>query len=256
MDDIIDHIYRDYLREIIVAKKESQDIYADPRCIISALHVLRYLERVADHAHVNTKVNLVIMFVDINRSTELSLSLPDNKFALILQCFAQEISNIVSGYGGYVFKYEGDAVIILFPETHHNALACKNALNCSEAILNIIKEIINPAFRVGDLPEITVKIGLAYGKALVVLYGRNLEKSHIDIVGSSISMASKITSIARPNQVLVGELVYNILRSSNGCEDFLRSKRLVEVALDPIMWKYISRSDPESLYRVYEVLDI
>ncbi len=50
MDDIIDHIYRDYLREIVVAKKESQDIYADPRCVISALHVLRYLERVADHA--------------------------------------------------------------------------------------------------------------------------------------------------------------------------------------------------------------
>jgi phosphate transport system protein len=50
MDDIIDRIYRDYLREIIVAKKDSQHIYADPRCIISALYVLRYLERVADHA--------------------------------------------------------------------------------------------------------------------------------------------------------------------------------------------------------------
>jgi phosphate transport system protein len=50
MDDIVDHMYRDYLREIVVAKKESQDIYADPRCVISALHILRYLERVADHA--------------------------------------------------------------------------------------------------------------------------------------------------------------------------------------------------------------
>ena len=50
MDDIVDGIYRDYLREIMVAKKESQDTYADPRCIISALHILRYLERVADHA--------------------------------------------------------------------------------------------------------------------------------------------------------------------------------------------------------------
>ena len=50
MDDIVDRRYRDYLREIVVAKKESQDIYADPRCVISALHVLRYLERVADHA--------------------------------------------------------------------------------------------------------------------------------------------------------------------------------------------------------------
>jgi phosphate transport system protein len=50
LDDIVDRLYRDYLRAIILAKKESQDIYADPRCVISALHVLRYLERVADHA--------------------------------------------------------------------------------------------------------------------------------------------------------------------------------------------------------------
>lgn len=50
MDDTVDNIYREYLREIVTAKKESKNIYADPRCVISALHVLRYLERVADHA--------------------------------------------------------------------------------------------------------------------------------------------------------------------------------------------------------------
>jgi phosphate transport system protein len=50
MDDIVDHIYREYMRNIVTAKKESQNIYADPRCVISALHVLRYLERIADHA--------------------------------------------------------------------------------------------------------------------------------------------------------------------------------------------------------------
>jgi len=50
MDDSVDLIYRKYLREIVTASKESQNIYADPRCVISSLHVLRYLERVADHA--------------------------------------------------------------------------------------------------------------------------------------------------------------------------------------------------------------
>jgi phosphate transport system protein len=50
MDDTIDNIYRQYLKEIVTAKRDSKNIYADPRCVISALHVLRYLERVADHA--------------------------------------------------------------------------------------------------------------------------------------------------------------------------------------------------------------
>ena len=54
--------------------------------------------------HVNKKTNLVTMFVDINNSTEMSLSLPENKFALLVQCFAQEISITVLGYGGYGFQ--------------------------------------------------------------------------------------------------------------------------------------------------------
>jgi hypothetical protein len=46
-----------------------------------------------------------------------------------------------------------------------------------------------PVFKANELPEITVRIGLAYGHALVVLYGKNLEQAHLDIVGSSISLA-------------------------------------------------------------------
>ena len=204
--------------------------------------------------HVNTKTNLVVMFIDINNSTEMSLSLPEHKFALIVQSFAQEISIAVSGYGGYVFKYEGDAVIILFPAEYDRTKACKNALNCSRAILQIIKEVINPAFKANELPEITVRIGLAYGYALVVLYGKSLEKAHIDIIGSSISMASKIASLAKPNQLLVGEYIYNILLSSDSKKDFLNNITFVEVDLDPIKWKYLSHFDPESMYRVYEYL--
>ena len=86
--------------------------------------------------HVYSKTNLVIMFVDINDSTNMSLSLSQNKFALIVQTFAQEMSIEVSGYGGYVSKYEGDAVISLFPTEYDQVKACKNTLSCSKAIGN------------------------------------------------------------------------------------------------------------------------
>jgi len=203
--------------------------------------------------HVNSKTNLVIMFVDINNSTQMSLSLPENKFALIVQTFAQEISIAVQGYGGYVFKYEGDAVIVLFPAEYDPTKACKNALNCSRAILEIIREVIDPVFKTNDLPEITVRIGLAYGYGLVVLYGKSLERSYIDIVGSSISLASKI-ALAHPNQVLVGESIHNILLSSAHNEEFLQTIKFKEMNLDPIRWKYLSHSDPKSMYHVYELL--
>jgi adenylate cyclase len=191
---------------------------------ISTEECKKFLKR-----HVNSKTNLVIMFVDINNSTQMSLSLADKKFALILQTFAQEVSIAVLGYGGYVFKYDGDAVIALFPAEYDRTKACKNALNCSRTILEIIREVINPVFNINQLPEITIRIGLAYGYALVVLYGKSLEEAHIDIVGSSISLASKIASIAQPNQVLVGEHIYNILHSSANNGDFLANLKFKEL---------------------------
>ena len=203
--------------------------------------------------HVNARTNLVIMIIDINNSTQMSLTLPEFKFAQLLQTFAQEVSIVVSGYGGFVFKYEGDAVIVIFPADYDEIKACKNALNCSSAVLEIVKNGINPIFRENELPEITVRTGLAYGPTLVVLYGKSLEKAHVDITGSSISLAAKIASIAKPNQVLVGELIYNTIMSSED-KGFLSKIKFNEVRLDPIKWKYLSQSDPQSLYHVYEYL--
>ena len=119
--------------------------------------------------HANRKMNVIIMFIDINNSTEMSLSLLEDRFALMIQTFAQEISVAVTGYGGYVFKYEGDAVIVLFPGEYDQAKACENALNCTTSILEITGKIINPAFKENGLPQITLRIGLDFGEALVVL---------------------------------------------------------------------------------------
>jgi adenylate cyclase len=201
--------------------------------------------------HVNTKTNLAILIVDINNSTQMSLALPELTFSLIVQTFAQEMSIVAMDNDGYVFKYEGDAVIVFFPADRDEVKACKNALDCSSAILEVIKNGIDPVFRIHNLPEITVSIGLAFGSAFVVLYGKNIDKAHIDMTGSSISLAAKITSIAQPCQILVGEFVYNIIVSSKD-KNFLNWGNFREVKLDPIKWKYISRSDPESLYHVYE----
>jgi phosphate transport system protein len=48
MDDTVDTLYRKYLRELIsdLSKGSSEE----PRCYISNLLILRYLERIADHA--------------------------------------------------------------------------------------------------------------------------------------------------------------------------------------------------------------
>lgn len=205
--------------------------------------------------HLHSKTNFVFLFVDINNSTQLSLSLQEDKFALMIQVFAQEVSVIVSGYGGYVFKYVGDAVIILFPAGHDRGKACINAIRCSKAIRNIIDKVISPMFEKAKLPDIKIRIGIDYGEVLVVVYGKDVQRAHIDIIGSAINITSKIASMTQASQILVGESVYNILMSQTNKGTCGNNKiHLREVRLDTLKWNYPSYLNVGSIYRVYEYI--
>jgi len=50
MDDTVDALYRKYLREVITPQNDHNKKDMNPRCYISALLILRYLERISDHA--------------------------------------------------------------------------------------------------------------------------------------------------------------------------------------------------------------
>lgn len=50
MDDKVDELYRKYLHEAISHQTNEQKQISEPRCYISSLLILRYLERISDHA--------------------------------------------------------------------------------------------------------------------------------------------------------------------------------------------------------------
>jgi phosphate transport system protein len=68
MDDTVDTLYRKYLREIITVKTNQDRNFADPRCYISALLILRYLERISDHAcYIGDSVHYIVTGVSSPR---------------------------------------------------------------------------------------------------------------------------------------------------------------------------------------------
>jgi adenylate cyclase len=190
---------------------------------------------------VNQKVGVVILYVDIDGSTKMSMTLPSDKFATILHVFSQEMSLATSEYGGYVLKYVGDAIIALFPAEYDSDQASKNAVDCAKDMRRIIKECINPELIVRGLPQLTVKMSIDYGDVQVVLYGKSIDRSHIDIVGSSISMAAKMIPLANTWQVLIGQSMYENLESK---------QNLIEMNFDPARWTYIDEKTGGS-YKLY-----
>ena len=173
-----------------------------PPIDLSTLKCNQYLKR-----HVNNKTKLVVLCVDLVGSTKLTLSLLPNELISIINIFSTEMSMIISGHGGYVLKYVGDAVIGIFPAEFDSQKACFNALDSAKTMVRIITKVINPVLN-NKLPQIQVKIGIDLGESMIVLYGKNLDTSHIDLIGSGISIASKITALAKPNQILFSENIF------------------------------------------------
>lgn len=205
-----------------------------------------------------SKVTLVILYIDIVGSTKLSMTLPVDKLAAIVRAFTHEMSLVVSAYGGYVLKYLGDAVLAFFIVNDKLDLyiPCINAVHCARSMIRGVKEGFNPILSQNDYPELSVRVGIDVGEVAVVQYGWNVQSTVIDgsrqvttkkalhdILGYTISVASKITGLAEPNQVVVGQYVYEAL-------DKEQKGAFAVMSVPPGIWSYVS-SKTGNPYKLY-----
>ncbi len=121
---------------------------------------------------INTHIDLVILHVDLVSSTRLSMNLPLRRLVPIMQAFTQEMSLIVKEYGGYVFKYVGDAVLaFFFTEKDNLYLPCSNAVSCELSMVRIIEEGMNAILNENGYPELEIRVGIDVGESAVIQYG-------------------------------------------------------------------------------------
>ena len=163
--------------------------------------------------HVNEKIHMVVLFVDLVGSTNISLTLPEEKVAIIISSFAQEMALAIKQHNGFVLKFVGDAVIGYFMHTSV-LIAADNAVSCAQRMIQIMNQGVNPILNNYDYPDLLLHIGLDYGDNMIVRYGSDKEKSHVDILGPTMNIAAKIQSMAKPQQILIGLDVYDKIHPS------------------------------------------
>ena len=206
--------------------------------------------------YAKSKVTFVILHIDIVGSTAMSMTLPVERLATIIQTFTQEMSIIIAAYGGYVLKYIGDAILAFFPVHPDNTLLpCINAVNCAYSMIKIMHGGLNPILNEYDYPEMGVRVGIDIGENIVVQYGlanrtytikkkqKIFKKPHLDILSYTNSIAAKMTAFAKPNQIIIGQLVYDIL-------DDVQKSTFKVLPLNSDAWSYVSSITGE-VYSLY-----
>ena len=205
--------------------------------------------------YAKSKVTFVILHIDIVGSTAMSMTLPVERLATIIQTFTQEMSLIIAAYGGYVLKYVGDSVLAFFPvNLEDKYLPCVNAANCAHSMIKIVSAGLNPILNEYDYPEMAVRVGIDMGDNVVVQYGwgtrlstvqdkQEVKKSHFDILGYTISIAAKMTTFAKDNQIVIGQFVYDMLDDS-------QKSTFKVLPIGSKVWNYVSNSTGE-IYGLY-----
>jgi class 3 adenylate cyclase len=189
----------------------------------------RYEQLLLEHS--GSKLKLVVIYVDLADSTLMARDFSAEKLSTIMQLFYREMSTAISIFNGYVLKYVGDAVIAFFPVDENNSLSYSSAISCAFYMIDVLEQAINPVLIRNQYENLQVRIGIDASEHSVIQYDFG-DKTYSDILGYGISMAAKLTKLAKTNQVVISHGTYLGMTSS------LR-KRFLELEIAPRVWKYM-----------------
>jgi adenylate cyclase len=159
--------------------------------------------------HDSEKMNMFVLFVDLEASTKMSSELSPDVLGKIIRLFSQEMAYVIEDHGGYVLKYMGDAVIGYFPADTMLQMVAKKSIYCALTMVNIIERAINPVLQDKGYPRLKIKVSIDLGENSIMRYGLDKKKSHMDIIGLAINLASKmLQGVAKSNHLVIGNHVY------------------------------------------------
>ena len=132
-----------------------------------------------------------MVFADLAGSTELAAGLDPEDLRAKLEPFFELAREALTGHGGTIEKYIGDAVMAVFgvPRAHGD-----DADRAVAAGLELARQVTER----GD--GLAVRIGIETGEVLATKRGGDLA-----VTGDAVNAAARLQSAAQRGEVLVGE---------------------------------------------------
>jgi two-component system, OmpR family, response regulator ChvI len=161
----------------------------------------------------NESDSYCVCFIDMIGSTKVisQIATAPEKIRKYYSIFLNSMSTIIKRYGGIIIKNIGDSLIFYFPKTSHstNKSAFCNVIDCCVTMMAAYK-FVNLEMSKMSLPPVNYRISADYGKAIIA---KSASSQTNDLFGPVLDLCFKINSKAPPNGMVVGNDLYQILKS-------------------------------------------
>jgi class 3 adenylate cyclase len=161
------------------------DIYLGDTAPVLA-EIERFLSE-ADVDAVHDRPLATVLFTDIVGSTEQLAALGDSAWRQLLDAHDRKVDHLVATYRGRLIKQLGDGILATFDGP-------ARAVHCAAAIVDAAKD-----------NGITLRAGLHTGE---------IELRPSDVAGIAVHIASRIATLAGPNEILVSRTVVDLTAGS------------------------------------------
>jgi len=149
-------------------------------------------------------VTATILFADINGFTALAERMPPREVNLILNDFFSRMTDILFQYDGTLDKYIGDGLMAVFGAPMEKEDDAERAIRAAQEMMQALGAMMagSPEER-----KFSIRIGINTG---IVVAGNIGSPKRMDytVIGDAVNTASRLESIAQPNQILIGEETY------------------------------------------------
>ncbi|MDX8402489.1 MAG: adenylate/guanylate cyclase domain-containing protein [Mariprofundaceae bacterium] len=160
--------------------------------------------------------DVTILFADIRGFTSMSRRSSATSVVAMLNRYFETIVEVVFKFKGTVDKYIGDEIMVLFGAPVAVDRPADRAVACALEMQAAIERFNAQRRQAGEDP-VEVGIGINSGEVVVGSIGSSRTRQYT-CIGDAVNLASRITRMAGPGQVLISEHTLRQLQSKTEYE--------------------------------------
>ena len=171
--------------------------------------ILKGSQETKDNVMEPKDLTATILFTDIIDFTQLAERISPRETNIILNQYFSTMTDIIFSYDGTLDKYIGDGLMAVFGAPMEREDDAERAILAAKEMKSQLAVMMTE--KGGHRKKFDIRIGINTGRVVAGNIG-SPKRMDYTVIGDPVNTASRLESIAKPNQILIGEETYRAVK--------------------------------------------